>query len=163
MKCIKQIKKWLWKYLGAIQWLFNSLRHLQTGAPRLRSFLFASVSTWGGNRGLPELISLKNTQSFVEHHTAGPAVWARGLGLDISKPHLALVRKWEKFRKKWEALAHPSVKNKIKLSAMTERVLHAGFWLTQKQYTVEAVKHFDLVWVRWGVIFSFFLRNNNQI
>ena len=87
------------------QWLLNSLRYSETGAPRLRSFLFAPISTQRGNRGLPELISLMNTQSFVEQHTAGPAVRARGLGLNICKPQLALVRKWgvEKNGKPWQS------------------------------------------------------------
>lgn len=61
-------------HLALYQWVFNSLGYSQTGALRLRSFLFAPISTQRGNRGLPELISLMNTQSFVEHHTAGLAV-----------------------------------------------------------------------------------------
>ena len=38
------------------------------------AFYVPPISTQKGNRGLPELISLMNTQSFVEHHTASPAV-----------------------------------------------------------------------------------------
>lgn len=52
----------------------------QTGASRFyAAFYLPLYQERRGNRGLPELILLLNTQSFVEQHTAGPAVGGPGI------------------------------------------------------------------------------------
>lgn len=61
-------------YKNCREIVMNAHLAVQCRDLHLRSFLFAPISTERGNRGLPELISLMNTQSFVERHTAGLAV-----------------------------------------------------------------------------------------